>query len=110
MLAQHSEPSGRANRTVRRANRQHRRRGREITASCATIARQMADSTFVSHEASARLILFAAILGLLILWERWAVARTARIFSGRRWPANFAMGVLDTLILRSIFPAGAVGA
>jgi sterol desaturase/sphingolipid hydroxylase (fatty acid hydroxylase superfamily) len=70
----------------------------------------MVASTFVSHEASARLILFAALLGLLMLWERWAVARAARILSGRRWPANFGMGVLDILILRAIFPAGAVGA
>lgn len=70
----------------------------------------MADSTFVSHEASARLIVFAAILGILIFWERWTVARAACIPPGRRWPANCGIVILDTLIVRGIFPAGAVGA
>jgi sterol desaturase/sphingolipid hydroxylase (fatty acid hydroxylase superfamily) len=70
----------------------------------------MALSTFVSHEASARLIAFATILGVLIFWERWAAAHTARISLGHRWSTNFGMGMLDTLILRLIFPAGAVGA
>ena len=70
----------------------------------------MADSTFVTHEASARLIVFAAILGVLIFWEWRAAAHTARISPRPRWSANFGMGILDTLILRLIFPAGAVGA
>ena len=70
----------------------------------------MADSTSVPHEASIRLIVFATILALLILWERWAAARRTKISPARRWPTNFGMGILDTLILRFIFPAGAVGA
>jgi sterol desaturase/sphingolipid hydroxylase (fatty acid hydroxylase superfamily) len=70
----------------------------------------MADSTSVSHEASIRLIVFVTILALLILWERWAAARRTQISPARRLPTNFGMGILDTLILRFIFPAGAVGA
>jgi hypothetical protein len=70
----------------------------------------MADSSFVSHEASIRLIAFASILALLVLWERWAVIPATRISSARRWSSNYGMGFLDTLILRLIFPAGAVTA
>jgi sterol desaturase/sphingolipid hydroxylase (fatty acid hydroxylase superfamily) len=70
----------------------------------------MDDSTFVSHEASVRLMVFTIILALLILWERWAVTRTTQTSAARRWPTNYGMGILDTLILRLIFPAGAVAA
>lgn len=70
----------------------------------------MADSTMVPDEASTRLIVFAIILASLILWERWAATRPAHASRARRWSTNFGMGLFDTLILRLIFPAGAVGA
>src|SRR6266702_7695788 len=70
----------------------------------------MADSTFVAHEASVRLVAFAIILALLVLWERRAVVPIARISPALRWSSNYGMGLLDTLILRFIFPAGAVTA
>jgi len=70
----------------------------------------MIATSFATHEASARLIVFAAIAVILIFWERRAAAHTARISPGHRWSANFGMGIIDTLILRLIFPAGAVGA
>jgi sterol desaturase/sphingolipid hydroxylase (fatty acid hydroxylase superfamily) len=70
----------------------------------------MADSTFVSHEACIRLIAFASILALLVLWERWAVIPADRISPARRWSSNYGMGLLDTLILRLLLPAGAVTA
>jgi sterol desaturase/sphingolipid hydroxylase (fatty acid hydroxylase superfamily) len=70
----------------------------------------MAYSTIVPHEASIRLIVFAIILALLTLWERWAATRETQISPARRWSTNFGMGIFDTLILRFIFPAGAVGA
>jgi sterol desaturase/sphingolipid hydroxylase (fatty acid hydroxylase superfamily) len=70
----------------------------------------MAESTFVSHEASIRLIAFATLLALLVAWERLAALPAARISPARRWSSNYGMGLLDTLILRLIFPAGAVTA
>ena len=70
----------------------------------------MANSTFISHEASIRLIAFATILALLVLWERWAAIPGVRISPVRRWSSNCGMGVLDTLIVRFFFPAGAVTA
>src|SRR3979411_350998 len=39
----------------------------------------MAESTFVSHEASVRLVAFAIILALLVVWERRALIPGARI-------------------------------
>ena len=70
----------------------------------------MANSTFMSHEASIRLIAFATILALLVLWERWEAIPGARISPVLRWSSNYGMGALDTLLLRLIFPAGAVTA
>ena len=70
----------------------------------------MADTTFLSHEASVRLIAFAIILTLLALWEHRALIRVARVSLALRWSSNFGMGLLDTLIVRWIFPAGAVTA
>src|SRR5690242_16118569 len=70
----------------------------------------MAASTFLSHEAPVRLIAFAIILALLVLWEHRAVIPVARISPALRWSSNFGMGLLDTLIVRWIFPAGAVTA
>jgi sterol desaturase/sphingolipid hydroxylase (fatty acid hydroxylase superfamily) len=70
----------------------------------------MADNTIVPHETGIRLIVFGIILALLILWERWAATRATQISPARRWSTNLGMGILDTLILRFIFPAGAVGA
>jgi sterol desaturase/sphingolipid hydroxylase (fatty acid hydroxylase superfamily) len=70
----------------------------------------MADSTIVPAEACTRLIVFAILLGLLILWERWAATRVIHISRARRWSTNFGIGLFDTLLLRFIFPAGAVGA
>jgi sterol desaturase/sphingolipid hydroxylase (fatty acid hydroxylase superfamily) len=70
----------------------------------------MTDTTFLSHEVSVRLIAFAIILALLGLWEHRAVIPVARISPALRWSSNFGMGLLDTLIVRWIFPAGAVTA
>src|ERR1700736_5115675 len=70
----------------------------------------MTDSTFITHETSIRLIAFAIVLALLVLWERRRVIPAARISPARRWSSNYGMGLLDTLILRLIFPAGAVTA
>src|ERR1700736_775665 len=70
----------------------------------------MTDSTFITHETSIRLIAFAIVLALLVLWERRRVIPAARIPPARRWSSNYGMGLLDTLIVRLIFPAGAVTA
>jgi sterol desaturase/sphingolipid hydroxylase (fatty acid hydroxylase superfamily) len=70
----------------------------------------MADNTFASHEASVRLMAFAIILALLVLWEHRAAVPAGRISPARRWSSNYGMGLLDTLILRLFFPAGAVTA
>jgi sterol desaturase/sphingolipid hydroxylase (fatty acid hydroxylase superfamily) len=70
----------------------------------------MAATHIVSHENFVRLIAFAVILALLILWERTAAVRTTRVHSLRRWSTNGGFAIIDTLILRLILPAGALGA
>ncbi len=70
----------------------------------------MADTTFLSHEMSIRLVAFTVILALLVFWERRVATSHARISPALRWSSNFGMGFLDTLIVRLIFPAGAVTA
>jgi sterol desaturase/sphingolipid hydroxylase (fatty acid hydroxylase superfamily) len=70
----------------------------------------MAATDIVSHPNFVRLIAFAAILALLILWERTSAAGTSRIQPLRRWSTNGGFAILDALILRLIFPAGALGA
>jgi sterol desaturase/sphingolipid hydroxylase (fatty acid hydroxylase superfamily) len=62
------------------------------------------------HAAAVRLTVFFIVLGLLVLWEQRAEFSAAHLSSARRWSTNLGMGFLDTLIVRLIFPAGAVGA
>jgi sterol desaturase/sphingolipid hydroxylase (fatty acid hydroxylase superfamily) len=71
---------------------------------------RMADSAFISHEAPIRLLAFAGLLALLVFWERRGAIPGAAIRTARRWSSNCGMGLLDTLLLRLLFPAGAVTA
>jgi sterol desaturase/sphingolipid hydroxylase (fatty acid hydroxylase superfamily) len=63
----------------------------------------------VTHEAGIRVGLFFGLLALLLLlelaWPRRASPRLRRL----RWPPNFAIIVIDALVLRLLLPAGAVG-
>jgi len=63
----------------------------------------------VSNEPHIRLIAFAGVLAGMALWEALAPRRDFEIGRTRRWPANFGIVVLDTLLLRLAFPVTAVG-
>jgi sterol desaturase/sphingolipid hydroxylase (fatty acid hydroxylase superfamily) len=52
---------------------------------------------------------FAAILAAMALWELMAPRRHQAIGRGRRWPGNLGIVVLDTLLVRLVFPTVAVG-
>jgi sterol desaturase/sphingolipid hydroxylase (fatty acid hydroxylase superfamily) len=56
-----------------------------------------------------RLAAFAAVLALMAIWEALAPRRSRALPRGRRWPANLGMVVLNTVIVRALFPAAAVG-
>ena len=69
----------------------------------------MAD-TLTMHEASIRFIAFISILLLMIVWEILAPRRVQRVSRALRWANNLGLVVLNTLLLRLLFPLAAVGA
>lgn len=62
----------------------------------------------MGSEAAIRLGVFLGIFAAMALWEARAPLRD--LARGRRWAANLGLVALDTLIVRLIFPAAAVGA
>ena len=61
------------------------------------------------HEATIRLSCFVAVLlimaGLELVWPR----RTLRIAKVRRWSNNLSLVLINTLVIRVLFPTAAVG-
>ncbi|MGD9728019.1 MAG: sterol desaturase family protein [Nitrospiraceae bacterium] len=57
-----------------------------------------------------RLSAFVGVLGMMALWERRAPRRRPATPRGTRWVTNISVVVLDAIILRLLFAAGAVGA
>ena len=67
-------------------------------------------TTFLfTHEAAIRLAAFAGIFCVMALWEVLAPRRHQTIGRWRRWPANLGIVVLDSLLVRLVFPTAAVG-
>ena len=66
-------------------------------------------SSVPSHEPVIRLTAFAAVFAAMALWELAAPRRAQAIPRRERWPANVGVVVLDTLLLRLLFPTAAVG-
>lgn len=62
-----------------------------------------------NYEGILRLGVFAAALALLIVLEFLFPRRALRCDRLLRWPANFTIALLDTLLVRLLFPAAAVG-
>ncbi|RUO60223.1 sterol desaturase family protein [Pseudidiomarina insulisalsae] len=57
-----------------------------------------------------RLGCFLGVLALMMLWERLRPKRQAKLPARRRWPANLGIVAINTLALRVLIPAGAIGA
>jgi sterol desaturase/sphingolipid hydroxylase (fatty acid hydroxylase superfamily) len=68
----------------------------------------LADILF-SHEPWIRLAAFAGVFAAMALWEVLAPRRRQAIGRVRRWPGNLGVVVIDTLLVRLIFPTAAVG-
>jgi sterol desaturase/sphingolipid hydroxylase (fatty acid hydroxylase superfamily) len=64
----------------------------------------------LAHEPVARFAVFAAVLALMSLAEALSPARDRNFRRFKRWPANLALSVLSTAMLRFLFPLLAVGA
>lgn len=55
-----------------------------------------------------RLLVFAGIFAVMAMWELLAPRRRQSIGRSVRWPSNLAVVVLDTLLVRILFPTTAV--
>jgi sterol desaturase/sphingolipid hydroxylase (fatty acid hydroxylase superfamily) len=63
----------------------------------------------LTNEASIRLTAFAGIFAVMAAWEILAPCRSQRLARGRRWPSNIGVVILDTILVRLVFPTTAVG-
>ncbi len=63
----------------------------------------------LAAEPLIRLGAFTGLLALLVAWEFLAPRRTPAVGRWRRWPANIGIVVVDTLLVRIVFPTAAVG-
>jgi len=63
----------------------------------------------IEHEAQFRLMIFLLIFATMASWEMLKPCRVLSIKKSRRWLNNISLIVLNSLILRLIFPAAAVG-
>lgn len=67
------------------------------------------ESLFQQHEVTIRLSSFLGIFLLVALWEYLAPRRALSVSRGLRWFNNISLVVLNTLLLRLLFPAAAAG-
>jgi sterol desaturase/sphingolipid hydroxylase (fatty acid hydroxylase superfamily) len=66
--------------------------------------------TFVqAHEAVIRLGFFLGIFAVMALWEVLAPRRELSVSKALRWVNNLGLVALNTVLLRLLFPAAAVG-
>ncbi|MDJ0778532.1 MAG: sterol desaturase family protein [Gammaproteobacteria bacterium] len=63
----------------------------------------------IAHEGMFRLCLFVLVFGLMFSWENRAPKRELTVPRWQRWRHNLALTALNTLLLRLLFPAAAVG-
>lgn len=66
-------------------------------------------SFLLSHEPAIRLGAFAGIFTVMALWEVLAPRRRQGVGRWKRWPANLGIVVLDSVLVRLLFPTAAVG-
>ena len=62
----------------------------------------------MSNEPFVRFVAFGAVLAAMAAWELAAPRRRQELGRKARWPGNLGIVVLDTLLVRLIFPMGAV--
>jgi sterol desaturase/sphingolipid hydroxylase (fatty acid hydroxylase superfamily) len=69
----------------------------------------MLSEFLVQNEISVRLSAFVGILALMAVWELIAPRRPLTVAKSTRWINNLGLVFLNSLILRILFPAAAVG-
>ncbi len=68
-----------------------------------------ASQDLLVYEWAIRFAAFGAVIAAMALWELAAPKRRLTLARGARWPGNLGVVVLDTLIVRILFPTAAVG-
>jgi sterol desaturase/sphingolipid hydroxylase (fatty acid hydroxylase superfamily) len=63
----------------------------------------------LTHEPVVRLGAFLGVFALMALWEALAPRRRQTVGRGTRWPNNLGIVVVDTIVVRVLFPTAAVG-
>jgi sterol desaturase/sphingolipid hydroxylase (fatty acid hydroxylase superfamily) len=63
----------------------------------------------LANEPVIRLSVFAGIFAAMAAWEILAPRRARKLTRGTRWPSNIGIVVLDTVLVRLVFPMTAVG-
>ena len=63
----------------------------------------------LNHELTIRLSAFLGIFAIMAIWEVYAPRRQRLFTRLQRWTSNLGIVVLNTLILRLLFPTAAIG-
>lgn len=63
----------------------------------------------INHELSIRLGFFFGVFAIIAAWEVLSPRRELSLSKGIRWANNIGLVILNTVILRLLFPAAAVG-
>jgi hypothetical protein len=63
----------------------------------------------LSHESTIRVGFFVGVFALMALWEMASLRRVLRLSRAQRWVANLGVVVINTALVRVLFPAAAVG-
>lgn len=64
---------------------------------------------FTQHEASLRLAVFVCVFCAMALWETLLPARTATHPKALRWANNLGLMILNSVVLRLLFPLATMG-
>ena len=62
-----------------------------------------------ANEVSIRTGFFLGVFTLMAVWELLSPGRKAMLGRQQRWPANIGLVILNSIVLRLLFPAAAVG-
>jgi sterol desaturase/sphingolipid hydroxylase (fatty acid hydroxylase superfamily) len=65
--------------------------------------------TLLAHEPLLRLIPFFGVFVLMAALEAWLPRRSRGLPRLRRWPSNLGIVIVDTVMVRVLFPTAAVG-
>ena len=63
----------------------------------------------LDNEPAVRLGIFLAVLILVAAWEAFSPRRVRMFSRWRRWPSNFGLVALNTVVVKLLFPVAAVG-